>query len=137
MRRSMTIFGLGTTIWSPLSSGLLTGKYNNGIPNDARANLPGYEWLRDSFTSDLGRVKIEQVRALAQVADAAGLKIHHMALAWCLKNPRVSTVILGASRLSQLTDNLQALEAVPKLTDAVMAAIEAVVQNKPAGLPRY
>ena len=130
-------FGLGTTIWSPLSSGLLTGKYNNGIPNDARANLPGYEWLRDAFTSDKGRARIEKVRDLAKVAADAGLPIHLMALAWCLKNPRVSTVILGASRLSQLTDNLQALEAVPKLTDAVMAAIEAVVQNKPDPMPRY
>ena len=130
-------FGLGTTVWSPLSSGLLTGKYNNGIPNDARANLPGYEWLRDAFTSDLGRARIEKVRDLAKVAEAAGLPIHLLALAWCLKNPRVSTVILGASRLSQLTDNLQALDAVPKLTTEVMAAIEAVVQNKPDAMPRY
>ena len=130
-------FGLGTTIWSPLASGLLTGKYNNGIPNDARANLPGYEWIRDQIASDAGRAKIDKVRDLAKVAEAAGMPIHLLALAWCLKNPRVSTVILGASRLSQLTDNLQALEAVPKLTPDVMAAIEAVVQNRPAGLPRY
>jgi voltage-dependent potassium channel beta subunit len=130
-------FGLGTTIWSPLASGLLTGKYNNGIPNDARANLPGYEWIRDRITSDAGRAQLDKVRALAGVAAEAGLPIHHLALAWCLKNPRVSTVILGASRLSQLVDNLQALEAVPKLTPEVMAAIEAVMQNRPAGPLRY
>lgn len=130
-------FGLGTTIWSPLASGLLTGKYNNGLPNDARANLPGYEWLRDIITGEQGRARIEKVKALASVADQAGLPIHHMALLWCLSNPRVSTVILGASRLSQLTDNLQALHARAKLTPDVLAAIEAVIGNRPAAPARF
>lgn len=130
-------FGLGTTIWSPLASGLLTGKYNNGIPNDARATLAGYEWLRDAFTSDDGRARIEKVRALAKVADDAGLSLTHLALLWCLKNPRVSTVILGASRIIQLTDNLAALTHKAKLTPDVVAEIEAVMQNAPDAPERY
>jgi voltage-dependent potassium channel beta subunit len=130
-------YGLGTTIWSPLASGLLTGKYNNGIPNDARATLTGYEWLRDGLTSDKGRARIENVRALAKIADDAGLSLTHMALLWCLKNPRVSTVILGASRISQLTDNLAALSHKAKLTADVMAAIEVVMQNAPDAPERF
>ena len=130
-------FGLGTTIWSPLASGLLTGKYNAGIPNDARANLAGYEWLRDAFTSDAGQAKIEKARALAKVADAAGLSLTNLSLLWCLRNPRVSTVILGASRISQLTDNLAALSQKAKLTDDVVAEIETIVANKPAAAQRF
>jgi voltage-dependent potassium channel beta subunit len=130
-------FGLGTTIWSPLASGLLTGKYNDGMPNDARATLPGYEWLREMFESEVGKSRLVKVKALAGVAAEAGLSVHHMALLWCLQNPRVSTVILGASRLSQLTDNLAALEHKAKMTPEVMAAIEAVVDNKPAAPQRF
>ena len=130
-------YGLGTTIWSPLASGLLTGKYNNGIPNDARANLAGYEWLRDNFTSEAGLAKIEKARALAKVADAAGLSLTNLSLLWCLHNPRVSTVILGASRLSQLTDNLAALTQKAKLTPDVLAAVEAIVANKPAAPQKF
>ena len=130
-------FGLGTTIWSPLASGLLTGKYNNGIPNDARANLAGYEWLRSEFTSEEGLAKIEKAKALAKVAAGAGLSLTNMSLLWCLKNPRVSTVILGASRVGQLTDNLAALDQKAKLTDDVVAAIEAIMANKPAAAQRF
>ena len=130
-------YGLGTTIWSPLASGLLTGKYNNGIPNDARANLAGYEWLRDNFTSEAGQAKIEKARALAKVAEGAGLSLTNLSLLWCLHNKRVSTVILGASRISQLTDNLAALTQKAKLTDDVLAAVEAVVGNKPAAPQKF
>ena len=130
-------FGLGTTIWSPLASGLLTGKYNDGVPQDTRAALPGYEWLRDIITGEAGRARVEKVKKLASVAAEAGLPLHHMALLWCLENPRVSTVILGASRLGQLTDNLSALEARSKMTPDVMAAIEAIAGNKPAEPQRY
>lgn len=129
--------GLGTTIWSPLASGLLTGKYNNGIPNDARANLPGYEWLRDAFTSEAGQSKIEKARALAKVAEAAGLSLTELSLLWCLRNRHVSTVILGASRISQLKDNMAALEKKAKLTDDVVAEVEAIVANKPAAPQRF
>ena len=130
-------YGLGTTIWSPLASGLLTGKYNDGLPADSRAMLPGYEWLRKDFESPEGQAKLAKVTALAAVAKQAGLPIHHLALLWCLANPRVSTVILGASRLDQLTDNLAALDARDKMTPDLLAAIEAVMQTKPAGPLRY
>jgi hypothetical protein len=98
--------GLGTTIWSPLYSGLLTGKYNDGIPADSRMNLPGYEWLKDKAQSPEGRRQFEGVNKLAAFAGVIGLPVHHMALLWCLANRHVSTVILGASKRSQLEDNL-------------------------------
>ena len=129
--------GLGTTIWSPLASGLLTGKYAAGVQQDSRAALPGYEWLRDEITSEAGRAKIAKAQALGKLADQAGLSLTHMALAWCLKNPHVSTVILGASRLSQLQDNLMALEALPKLTPDLLEAIEGAVQTRPAAPRRF
>ena len=130
-------FGLGTTIWSPLASGLLTGKYNEGVPQDSRAALQGYEWLREIIEGPEGRKRVEQVKALAKIADGAGMPIHHLALLWCLANPRVSTVILGASRLEQLTDNLAALDHKSAMTPDLMAAIEDVVQNKPEAAQRY
>ncbi|HTJ56356.1 MAG TPA: aldo/keto reductase [Devosiaceae bacterium] len=131
------LFGLGTTIWSPLASGILTGKYNNGIPADSRVALPGYEWLKARLESPQGQDQLAKVQKLAKLADEAGLPIHHMALLWCLANPHVSTVILGASRLSQLKDNLKALDARAKLTPDVLAKIEEIVGNKPAGPQRY
>lgn len=130
-------FGLGTTIWSPLASGILTGKYADGIPQDSRLALPGYEWLKERMESPEGRDMLTKAAELAKVAQAAGLSLTHMALLWCLANPRVSTVILGASRLSQLRDNLAALDHRDKLTPDVMAAIEAVVANRPAPPQRF
>ena len=115
----------------------MTGKYNDGVPQDSRAALPGYEWLRDIIEGPKGRKRVEQVKALAKIADGAGLPIHHLALLWCLVNPRVSTVILGASRLEQLEDNLKALNSKAALTPEVLAAIEAVVQNRPEAPQRY
>jgi voltage-dependent potassium channel beta subunit len=129
--------GLGTTIWSPLASGLLTGKYNEGIPQDSRANLPGYEWIKDRLNSADGRDKLEKVKALAQLAGQVCLPVHHMALLWCLKNPHVSTVILGASRLDQLTDNLASLQSTDLMTADVMASIEEIVATKPARPQRF
>jgi voltage-dependent potassium channel beta subunit len=130
-------YGLGTTIWSPLASGLLTGKYNDGIPEGSRAALPGYEWLRETFEGEKGQRRIAQIRDLQRIADGVGISLTHLAIAWCLKSPRVSTVILGASRLSQLQDNLAAMDAVEKLTPDVMESIEGVVQNKPEAPSRY
>ncbi len=124
--------GLGTTIWSPLASGLLTGKYGQGIPADSRMNLKGFEWLRARFESPQGRERLEKTRELAKIADRLGLPLARLALAWCLKNPHVSTVILGASRTEQLAENLLALGDLPLLTEEVMAAIEAVLDNRPA-----
>ena len=130
-------FGLGTTIWSPLASGMLTGKYNDGIPDDSRLALPGYEWLRDLWVSEDGQQKLEKVRQLTALAKDIGISITHLSLAWCLKNPNVSTVILGASRLVQLEDNLKSLDAIEKLTPKVMKSIETIVANKPAVAERF
>lgn len=129
--------GLGTTIWSPLASGFLTGKYNDGIPADSRVNLPGYEWLKNNLESPEGKAKIEKVKKLAVLAKDAGLPIHHLALLWCNANPNVSTVILGASKKSQLVDNLKALDSKAKLTADVIARIEEIVGNKPAAPQRF
>jgi voltage-dependent potassium channel beta subunit len=123
--------GLGTTIWSPLASGLLTGKYNNDIPDDTRLSLPGYEWLRELFESEEWQRRLEKVRALTGMAEDMGTNMARLAIAWCLKNPNVSTVITGASRVEQVQDNLKALEVVSLLTDDVMAEIEKVLDNKP------
>ena len=123
--------GLGTTIWSPLGSGVLTGKYNEGIPDDARINLPGYEWMKKIFESEEGRERVAKVRKLSVIAEELGTNMATLALAWCLKNPNVSTVILGASRLSQLEENLTAVDIVDQLTDDVMEHIEEVLDNKP------
>jgi len=131
-RRLYKEIGLGTTIWSPLASGLLTGKYSNGIPDDARVNLPGYGWLKRMVESPEGKAKIEKAAKLQEIANDIGHSLTNMSLAWCAANPNVSTVILGASKMSQLTENLKALDAVPALTPEVMERIEGVLQNKPA-----
>jgi voltage-dependent potassium channel beta subunit len=113
--------GLGLTTWSPLSSGLLSGKYKDGIPADSRAALKGYEWIAERV---LDRAKIAAVEKLRPIAGDLGCTISQLALAWCLKNPHVSTVITGASKVSQVHENMKALDVVPKLTAEVMKAIE-------------
>lgn len=122
-------FGLGTTIWSPLASGLLTGKYNNGMPSeDTRLKMEGLEWLRDKTITE---ERIEKVKKLAKLADDAGIKLPQLAIAWCLKNPNVSTVILGGSKKEQIVENIKALDLTPQLNDDLMSAIEQVLNNKP------
>jgi voltage-dependent potassium channel beta subunit len=120
--------GYGTAIFSPLASGVLTGKYNNGIPADSRATLKGYEWLKNEVITP---ERIAKVKQLDPIAKDLGCTLAQMALAWCLKNPNVSTVITGASRPEQVRDNMQALDVTPKLTAEVMGRIEAVLGNKP------
>jgi voltage-dependent potassium channel beta subunit len=114
--------GLGLTTWSPLASGLLTGKYLDGVPEGSRASLPGYEWLRDSLTDPQAN---EKVRRLKAVADDLGCSLAQLALAWCTKNRRVSSVITGASRVEQVRENMAALEVAQRLDDEVMARIDA------------
>jgi voltage-dependent potassium channel beta subunit len=121
--------GLGATIWSPLASGLLTGKYNDGIPSDSRGTLKGYEWLKPSIT-DPKRIGI--VKKLVPIAADLGASMAQMALAWCLKNPNVSTVITGASRVEQVKENMKALDIVDKLTPEVMQRIDDALGNKSA-----
>jgi voltage-dependent potassium channel beta subunit len=119
--------GYGTTIFSPLASGLLTGKYNEGIPAGSRASLEGYEWLQKGITPE----RIEKVKQLQPIASEFDCSLSQLALAWCLKNPNVSTVITGASRRAQVTENMGALDVVPKLTADVMEHIEGILGNKP------
>lgn len=129
--RLYDVIGLGTTIWSPLASGVLTGKYRDGIPKDSRMNLPGYEWLKEFHESEEGQTQVVKSIELNKIADDMGVKMAHLALAWCLKNPNVSTVITGASRLEQVEENMKALDVLPQLTDEVMEEIEKVLDNKP------
>lgn len=123
--------GLGTTIWSPLASGMLTGKYSEGIPEDTRITLKGYEWLRRSFEGEEAQIRINKVQQLMPIADELGCTMAQLALAWCLKNPNVSTVITGASRPEQVTENMKALDVVEKLSDDVMEQIDVILDNKP------
>ena len=129
--RLYTEIGLGTTIWSPLASGLLTGKYNQGIPKDSRANLEGYEWLRTRFSDEKAKAQIEKVIKLASVAEIIGCTTAQLAIAWCLLNPNVSTVITGASKASQVKDNMKAIDIVDKLVPEVVETIEEILENKP------
>jgi len=119
--------GMCTTVWSPLASGLLTGKYNKGIPKSSRLAMEGFGWLVDRTLVE-GRV--EKVKELAKIASDIDTNTTQLALAWCLKNPNVSTLILGASKASQLKENLKSLEVVERLDEGVMDRIEDVLDNK-------
>ena len=121
--------GLGTTVWSPLASGLLTGKYNEGDPGDTRISMPMYSWLRQQFENDEARRRLGKVKQLAKVADDLGVTLPKLALAWCLKNPNVSTVITGASKPEQVRENMKAGEVVDQLDDGVMKRIESILQG--------
>lgn len=123
--------GLGTTIWSPLAGGLLTGKYSGGVPDGSRSTLKSYEWLRSRYDGDEAQRNLEKVARLADLAKELNCSLAQLAVAWCLKNPNVSTVILGASKAAQLTENLGALDVVERLTAEVMESIEEIVDNRP------
>ncbi|HEV2538545.1 MAG TPA: aldo/keto reductase [Frateuria sp.] len=120
-------YGMGTTIWSPLASGLLTGKYNEGVPADSRLAQPGYEWLREGVLGH-GDERLGKVRALQPIAAELGVGLAQLAIAWCLLNPNVSTVMLGASKREQLEQNLDALDLLPRLDAAVAQRIGQVVE---------
>lgn len=131
-----TIFknvGMGTTIWSPLASGLLTGKYNDGVPEGSRLALEGFEWLKDRTLSD---EKIGRVRNLGNLAKELGTSLATLSIAWCIKNKNVTTAILGATKEEQLLENLKALDVLPKLTDEVMTKIDEIMGTKPE-MPQY
>ncbi len=120
--------GLGTTIWSPLASGLLTGKYKNGIPPGSRATLEGYGWLRENLITPENIAKVGQLEPIAKYL---GCSLAQLGLAWCLKNPHVSTVMTGASKPEQVVENMKAIDVVDKLDSAVMERIDEVLGNKP------
>jgi voltage-dependent potassium channel beta subunit len=125
--------GLGTTIWSPLAAGLLTGKYNEGIPKGSRFAIEGFDWLKDRWMAD---DRIKKVKKLAELATKLETTTAALSIAWCIHNPNVSTAILGATKKQQLTDNLKALEVLPLLTPEIIEKIEKIMQNKPV-LPQY
>jgi voltage-dependent potassium channel beta subunit len=120
--------GLGTTIWSPLAAGFLTGKYNNGIPADSRLAIEGFDWLKNRWIQD---AKLEKVKKLAVLADELGVSLAALSIAWTIKNPNTTTAILGATKKEQLTENLKALDALSLLSDDVLVKIEGILQNKP------
>lgn len=128
-RKLYTNIGLGTTTWSPLASGALTGKYNLGVEEGTRLSIKGLEWLREQAVTG---ERLEKIKGLQTVANDLSCALPQLAIAWCLKNPAVSTVILGASKVSQLEENLKALDVLPKLTDDVMQNLETILANKPA-----
>ena len=123
--------GLGTTVWSPLASGLLTGKYLSGDPGNTRISLENYGWLKETFTNAEAERRLGIVARLADVAAELGTSLPKLGLAWCLKNPHVSTVITGASKVEQVQENMKALEVLPMLTPEVMARIEQVAGTRP------
>jgi voltage-dependent potassium channel beta subunit len=125
--------GLGTTIWSPLASGMLTGKYNDDIPEDSRLAVPGFEWLKDKAYA---MEKINKVKKLKAVADKLGTGLAALSIAWCIKNVNVTTAILGATKKEQLTENLKAIEVLPKITTEILEQIDTIMQTKPV-LPEY
>ena len=120
-------YNYGSTIWSPLASGLLSGKYNKGIPKDSRGALKGYEWLKNKLTDEQ---KLAKVAALEPIAKELGCTLSQLALAWCLKNPFVSTVITGASRVEQVHENMKASEVVDKITPEIMETIDMIFEMK-------
>jgi voltage-dependent potassium channel beta subunit len=118
--------GYGATTWSPLASGLLTGKYRDGIPEDSRGALEGYGWLAEELTDERALARVERLRP---IADELGCTMAQLAIAWCATNPNVSTVITGASRPSQVTENFAALDVIPRLDEEVLARIDAAVSR--------
>ena len=125
--------GLGTTIWSPLASGLLSGKYNDGIPKTSRFALEGFDWLKDRWMLD---DNIKKVKKVSELANKLGVSTASLSIAWCIKNPNVSTAILGATKKQQLLENLKSLDVVPMLSAEVMEKIDGIMKNKPK-LPDY
>jgi voltage-dependent potassium channel beta subunit len=131
-------YNIGTTIWSPLLSGILTGKYNDGIPDDSRMTQAGYEWLKDDLQRYQNNGTLQKIRELTQYAqDTFGCSMTQLALAWCVKNPNVSTVLLGATKIAQLEENIGALAVVEKLTTKHMADIEKILANRPDAYMGY
>jgi aryl-alcohol dehydrogenase-like predicted oxidoreductase len=125
--------GMGTTIWSPLAAGLLTGKYNDGIPENSRFALAGFDWLKDRWIAD---DKLARVKRLTALAGELGVSVSALSIAWTIKNPNVTTAILGATKREQLIQNLEAIDALQKLTPEVLQQVDDIMGTKPV-LPEY
>ena len=125
--------GMGTTIWSPLASGLLTGKYNNGIPENSRFALQGFDWLKERWMVE---DKLNRVRTLNDLAVELNTSLATLSIAWTISNPNVTTAILGATKKEQLIENLKALEVLPKLTPEILQRMDDIMQTKPVQ-PEY
>lgn len=123
--------GVGTMTWSPLACGVLTGKYDDGVPLYSRASLKGYEWLKERILSEEGRRQQQKLREMSVIADKLECSLAQLCIAWCLKNDQVQCVLLGATTPEQLYENIQALQVVPKLTAFIMAEIDSILNNKP------
>lgn len=121
--------GLGTSVYSPLASGVLTGKYTEGIPEGSRMKLPGYEWLSRSLETDEGKARLAKTSELEPLAQELDISLAQLAIAWCLRNPNVSTVITGATKLGQLEENMQAMDAVELLTDEILERIDSILAS--------
>ncbi len=128
---------LGTTIWSPLASGLLTGKYRHGIPKGSRLDLEGFDWLKDRLDDETWKKNSTKLNDLDKIAKELGGTLAQLAIAWCLKNPNVSTVITGASKADQVCENMKALEVYRQIGDEVMRRIDEILENKPEGEPDF
>jgi aryl-alcohol dehydrogenase-like predicted oxidoreductase len=126
--RIFSEMGYGSTIWSPLASGVLSGKYNNGFPEGTRLGIEGLEWLKEKTLLD---ERVEKTKRFGKLADDLGATSAQLALAWCLKNPHVSTVITGASKTAHLLDNLKAFDVANKLGESEMAEIERIMETNP------
>ena len=124
------LYEYGTTIWSPLYQGILTGKYNDGIPKDSRYGTISKSGAEKFETAET-KAQLEQVRKLTPIAEKLGGSMASLAIAWVIKNPHVSVAILGATKASQITENVKALELLPKLTDDIMKQIDDILENKP------
>lgn len=120
--------GLGTTIFSPLASGFLTGKYLQGIPEGSRLSYETFGWLKDLW---LQEEKIEKLKMLISLSNDLGVSLPSLAIAWTISNPNVTTAILGASKIEQLKENLKAMDVLPMLTKEVQSRIEWILNNKP------
>ncbi|RKP08912.1 voltage-dependent potassium channel, beta subunit [Thamnocephalis sphaerospora] len=133
-------YGMRTTIWSPLASGVLSGKYNNGVPEDSRLSMQNnaiIRRMREGLNTDDGRLKLAKVAVLKEIATRLDCTCAQLALAWCAKNPNVASVITGASRPSQVAENVAALKVLPLLTPEVMREIEHILGNRPAPEPNF
>jgi voltage-dependent potassium channel beta subunit len=130
-------YSYGTTIWSPLAGGILSGKYNTQIPQKSRANVSGLEWFRERITSKEGQEQLEKVKKMTTISHQLGCSMTQLAIAWCLNNPNVSTVLLGASSISQLKENLKSLDFQNKIDTSIMDDIDEILGNKPPPAPSY